>query len=139
MKLYKFLTAAIILLAAVATQAQVAVIANKSVPESSVSSSKLSDIYSLRLKTWSNGSAIVPVTFKSDNEDSQKFFNSLGKSTMEMKKLWMKLQLTGEGQPPVGVGSDDEVLSKVASTPGAIGFVSADKVNGSVKVLLTIK
>jgi ABC-type phosphate transport system substrate-binding protein len=56
-----------------------------------------------------------------------------------MKKLWMKVQLTGEGQPPTGVGSEDEVLSKVASTPGAIGFVSSDKVNGSVKVLLTIK
>jgi ABC-type phosphate transport system substrate-binding protein len=139
MKLYKFLIAAIILFAAVATQAQVAVIANKSVSEGSITSGKLGDIYSLRLKAWGNGSAIVPVTLKSDNEDAQKFFSSIGKSSMEMKKLWMKLQLTGEGQPPVGVGSEDEVLSKVASTPGAIGFVSADKVNGSVKVLLTIK
>ena len=139
MKLYKFLIAAIIFLAAVAAQAQVAVIANKSVSESSVSASKLADIYFLRAKSWGNGSAIVPVTLKSDNEDVQKFFSAMGKSSMEMKKLWMKLQLTGEGQPPVGVGSEDDVISKVASTPGAIGFVSADKVNGSVKVLLTIK
>jgi len=139
MKLYKFLIAAIILFAAVATQAQVAVIANKSVSESSVSMSKLTDIYFLRAKAWGNGSSIVPVTLKSDNETVQKLFSAMGKSSMEMKKLWMKLQLTGEGQPPVGVGSEEEVLSKVASTPGAIGFISADKVNGSIKVLLTIK
>lgn len=139
MKINKFLIAAIILFAAVATQAQVAVIANKSVSESSISSGKLNDIYSLRAKTWSNGKEIVPVTLKSENESAKKFFGAFGKSLMEMKKLWMKLQLTGEGQPPAGVGSEDEVVSKVASTPGAIGFVSSDKVNNSVKVLLTVK
>ena len=139
MKLIKYYLMCLIIIAAASAQAQVAVIANKSVSESSISSGKLVDIYCLRAKTWGNGKEIVPVTIKSDNETTQKFFSALGKSSMEMKKLWMKLQLTGEGQPPAGVGSDDEVLSKVASTPGAIGFVSSDKVNSSVKVLLTIK
>jgi ABC-type phosphate transport system substrate-binding protein len=58
---------------------------------------------------------------------------------MQIKKVWMKLQLTGEGQAPEGLGSDDEVVSKVASTPGAIGYVDAAKVNDNVKVLLEIK
>jgi ABC-type phosphate transport system substrate-binding protein len=139
MKLFRYFIIAFVLFTALNVNAQVAVIANKSVSESSINTGKLGDIYSLRLKTWGSGSAIIPVTLKSDNEDVQKFFSAIGKSNMEMKKLWMKLQLTGEGQPPVGFGSEDEVLSKVASTPGAIGFISADKVNGSVKVLLTIK
>lgn len=138
MKLYKYLIAAFMLLMSSQAFAQVAVIANKSVGESSISSSKLTDIYSLRTKAWSNGNAIVPVTIKSDNGTVQKFFGSIGKSSMEMKKIWMKLQLTGEGQPPEAVNSEDDVLEKVASTPGAIGFVSADKVNSKVKVLLTI-
>lgn len=55
-----------------------------------------------------------------------------------MKKLWMKQQLTGEGIAPEALGSEDEVLNKVASTPGAIGFIDAKKVNDKVKVLLTI-
>lgn len=139
MKLFKYYFIALMLFAVASVQAQVAIIANKSVSESSISSSKLNDIYSLRTKSWGNGSSIIPVTIKSDNEATQKFFSALGKSSMEMKKLWMKLQLTGEGQPPTGVGSEEELLAKVASTPGAIGFISADKVNSSVKVLLTIK
>jgi ABC-type phosphate transport system substrate-binding protein len=139
MKLSKYYFIVLVLIAAASTQAQVAVIANKSVSESSISSGKLNDIYSLRAKTWGNGKEIVPVTLKSENESVKKFFSAFGKSLMEMKKLWMKLQLTGEGQPPASVGSEDEVVSKVASTPGAIGFVSSDKVNSSVKVLLTIK
>jgi ABC-type phosphate transport system substrate-binding protein len=139
MKLSKYYFIVLVLIAAASAQAQVVVIANKSVSESSISSGKLNDIYSLRTKTWSSGKEIVPVTLKSDNEITKKFFSAFGKSLMEMKKLWMKIQLTGEGQPPAGVGSEDDVISKVASTPGAIGFVSASKVNASVKVLLTIK
>ncbi|HUI29935.1 MAG TPA: hypothetical protein VLX91_06930 [Candidatus Acidoferrales bacterium] len=139
MKLYKFFLVALVVLAAAGAQAQVAVIANKSVPEESIQISKLNDIYSLRQKTWSNGSIIIPVTLKSDNEVSRKFFDAFGMSSMEMKKLWMRAQLTGEGQPPEGMNSTDEILDKVASTPGAIGYVEADKVNAKVKVLLTIE
>jgi len=100
---------------------------------------KLNDIYSLRQKTWSDGKAVAPVTLKSDNNVSQKFYDALSSSSMEMKKLWMKAQLTGEGQPPEAMGSTEDILEKVASTPGAIGFVEAAKNTGKVKVLLTIE
>ncbi len=138
MKVYKFFIAAFLFFIAVNLSAQVAVIANKSVPENAVNISKVTDIYSLKAKTWSDGKAIVPLTLKSDNDASNKFFGAIGKSSMEMKKVWMKLQLTGEGQAPEGVGSEEDLLNKVASTPGAIGFVSAGKATDKVKVLLTI-
>lgn len=138
MKTCRYLLVALALFASTVAQAQVAVIANKSVPEGSISISKLDDIYSLRQKTWSDGKAIVPLALKSDNEVTQKFYDALGSSSMEMKKLWMRAQLTGEGQPPEGMGSTDEILEKVESTPGAIGFVEASKVSGKVKVLLKI-
>lgn len=138
MKIYKFFMAAFLFFIAVNLSAQVAVIANKSVPEGSISASKASDIYSLKTKTWSNGSAMVLHTLKTDNDASNKFFGAIGKSSMEMKKLWMKLQLTGEGQAPINCDSEDQVIDKVASSAGGIGFVSANKVNDKVKVLLTI-
>ncbi len=138
MKAYKFLFMALVLLAGAAAQAQVVIIVNKSVPEGSITASKLNDIYSLRQKTWSDGKPIVPLTLKSDNEVSEKFYGALGASSMEMKKVWMRDQLTGEGKPPESMGSTDEILEKVASTPGAIGFIEASKVNAKVKVLLTI-
>ncbi|MFO7445547.1 MAG: substrate-binding domain-containing protein [Ignavibacteriaceae bacterium] len=138
MKFYKLYILAAILFFTVSGYAQVAIIANKSVSDGSVSVSKLTDIYSLRAKAWSNGNAIILFTHKSDNASTGKFFSAIGKSSADMKKVWMKLQLTGEGQAPEALGSDDEVLNKVASTPGAIGFVDAGKVNDKVKVLLTI-
>ncbi len=47
--------------------------------------------------------------------------------------------LSGDGQAPDALGSEDEVVNKVASTPGAIGYVSADKAGDNVKILLVIK
>jgi ABC-type phosphate transport system substrate-binding protein len=139
MKFLKYCIVAFIALFSYNSYAQVAVIANKSVPVSSISAGQLTEIYLLHTKTWSNGKAVIPVTLKTDNETSKKFFGTVGKSSMEMKKFWMKAELTGEGQSPAGFGSDEEVLNKVASTPGAIGFVDADKVNDNVKVLMKIK
>jgi hypothetical protein len=110
----------IILFAAAGIKAQVAIIANKSVPASSIEMGKVNEIYMLKTKTWSNGAPINPVTLKSDNETCQQFFGALGRDFMEMKKFWMKLLLTGEGQPPVGVVSEEDVVSLVSSTPGAI-------------------
>lgn len=138
MKLNKLFVLALIIFFTSSAYSQVAVIANKSVADASISASKLESIYLLKEKTWSNGQGVVLFTLKNENSTVEKFFSSFGKSFSDMKKLWMKVQLTGEGVAPESLGSEEEVLSKVSSTSGAIGFVSADKVNGNVKVLLTI-
>lgn len=52
MKLNKLYILALLLFFTVNGYSQVAVIANKSVPDASVNSGKLEDIYSLRAKTW---------------------------------------------------------------------------------------
>ena len=138
MKVFKYYIIAILLFASMNAYAQVAVIANKSVADASISSSKVESVYMLKDKAWSDGKGVILFTLKSDNGTVEKFFSSFGKSSSDMKKMWMKAQLTGEGMAPEALGSEDEVVNKVASTPGAIGYVDAKKVNGNVKVLLTI-
>lgn len=118
---------------------QVAVIANKSVPDNSVTSAQLAEIFMLNKKTWGDGSKIVVFDLKVKEGTTEKFYESLGKLHTDFKKMWMKLQLTGEGSAPAALASEEEVLSKVASTPGAVGFVNSSKANNTVKVLQTIK
>lgn len=118
---------------------QVAVIANKSVPDNSVTTAQLTEIFMLNKKTWGDGSKIVVFDLKVHEGTTEKFYESFGKLHTDFKKLWMKLQLTGEGSAPTALASEDEVLAKVASTPGAVGFVNSSKANSSVKVLQTIK
>ncbi|MCU7490019.1 MAG: hypothetical protein HF312_00015 [Ignavibacteria bacterium] len=119
--------------------AQVAVIVNKSVPVGSINKAKLLDIYSISEKKWDNGQKIVVFDLKTEDSAKEKFYRYIGKSNAELKKTWMRVQLTGAGSAPQALYSDDEIVSRVASTPGAIGFVELKNVNGSVRVVAKIE
>ncbi|MCP4728079.1 MAG: hypothetical protein GY863_23775 [bacterium] len=87
---------------------------------------------------WSNGNAVVLVELGVDGDTKNKFYGFLGTSAKKMKNAWMKKMLAGEGQAPDALDSEDAVLQKVASTPGAIGYVSKAKAGANVKILLEI-
>ena len=113
--------------------AQVSVIANKSVGETAVNAAKAANIYSLVVTKWDDGSKIV--VFNQTGDAADAFYSAIGKTEIALKKEWMKKQLTGAGKAPESLGSDAEVVSKVASTPGAIGFVKSSSVTGDVKII----
>ncbi len=128
----------IVLAAATTLQshAQTAVIVNKSVSEASLDAGTVKNIYSLSQTKWSDGSKITVVALEDGSEEA--FYSALGSSKSKMKKTWLKAKLTGEGTPPDSEGSAAGVVAKVASTPGAIGFVPQSAVNDSVKVVATL-
>ena len=119
--------------------AQVAVIANKSVPEDSIKKSELLDFYTCDIKRWSNNAPVVVLDLRPKSKMKDAFYKFLGKSSSRMKTIWLKKMLSGESDPPESIKSEEEMLKKVASTPGAIGFVSQSKLNSKVKMLLVIK
>ncbi len=134
---YTFLLAlALAAFVAAPAQAQVAVVAHPGVADASADTGTLVGIYSLDKTRWSDGSPVVPFDAATSSQDA--FYSAIGQSASQIKKVWLRKKLSGEGQPPQSLGSDAEVLAKVASTPGAVGFVSAGAVDGSVKVLATL-
>jgi ABC-type phosphate transport system substrate-binding protein len=135
----KFLVViAVLVFTSIEARAQIAVIVNKSAGVGSANAATVSDIYALSTKEWKDGSAITVFDQKTDGPTRTKFYEFIGKSPIELKKVWMRVQLSGEGKAPTPVSSDDEMVQKVASTAGAIGFVAASKVTGDVKVVATI-
>jgi ABC-type phosphate transport system substrate-binding protein len=119
--------------------AQVAVIAYKSAPNSEISSSQLLDFYTGDVRYWSNDDPVVVFDLEPKGEIKKAFYNFLGKSTSRMKSIWMKRMLSGEGDPPEALPSEEELLQKVAETKGAVGFISSNKVSDDVKVLAIIE
>lgn len=111
-----------------------AIIANKSVSESSIDKGTLAKIMDLNTTTWSNGSKIVIFDYK-DNAAKSSYYSYIGRSENALKKLWLKKKLTEGATTPIQVSDDNEMLNKVASTSGALGYIPASKVNDSVKVL----
>jgi ABC-type phosphate transport system substrate-binding protein len=120
-------------------QAQVAVIANKSVPVDGIKKAELLDFYTGDIRKWDNQTPVIVFDLKQKSEMKEAFYDYLGKSPSRMKSLWLKRMLSGEGEPPQALESEEEMLKKVAETTGAIGFVSKSKVNGEVKVLVVIE
>ncbi len=117
---------------------QVVVIAHKSVPMDTIKKSVLLDFYACDIKKWSDGRPIIVLDLKPQSDVKTAFYNYLGKSPSRMKSVWLKKLLSGEGDPPEAMNSEEELSGKVAATAGAIGFVSKAKVRGNVKILLEI-
>jgi ABC-type phosphate transport system substrate-binding protein len=119
--------------------AQVAVIAHKAVPVDTLSQTQLFDFYSGEIKFWSNKVPMVVFDLKPAGETREAFYKLLGKTPSRMKSIWLKKLLMGEGDPPEALPSEEEVLKKVAATPGAIGFVSKARVTSDVRVIVIVE
>lgn len=121
------------------SHAQVAVIVNKSTPVSNITAGSLVQIYSLNNTKWSDGTKIV-VYYNKEQILSQKLCDFIGVDIISLRKRWMQLQLSGEAKAPEAVDDDAEMIKKVASTLGAIGYVRASTIAGKeLKVIATIE
>jgi ABC-type phosphate transport system substrate-binding protein len=121
------------------SQAQVAVIANKSISIDKINKTELLDCYTGDLKKLDDGQIIHVYDLKAKTETKKIFYKYLGKSPSRMKSIWMKRMLSGDGDPPPALESEEEMLKKVEKTKGAIGFVDYEKVTSKVKVIALIE
>lgn len=121
-----------------ASFSQVAVIAHKSAPVDKIKKTELLDFYTGDIKKWSDGSNVIVKDLKPKGDVKRIFYKFLGKTPSRMKSIWLKSMLSGEGDPPEAMKSEEEMLQKIAATPGAIGFLSHTKVNNNVKTLIVI-
>ena len=125
----------IALIVVVNCSAQIAVIVNKANPISKITSSLLSDIYTLNNTRWSDGTKIVVFDCKV-KEARESLCNFIGKDNMSLRKRWMQVQLSGEGKAPEVLDDASDVIKKVASNAGGIGYVKLSEVRDSdVKVI----
>jgi len=121
-----------------ALSAEVAVIVHPSVPVREINRTQLLDLYSGDVKEWRNGAPIIVLDLKPKSGIKDAFYSYLGKSSSRMKSIWMKNLLSGEGDPPQAQASETEILQKVASTPGAIGYIDRSLVTDAVVEIVII-
>ncbi len=101
------------------------VIVHHQVKGAQISRSALSSIFLKQAPKWSDGSAIQPVD-QSVRSTVRKAFSGdvLAQGIVEVQIYWQRRMSSGITPPPVKT-SDEEVVSFVASTPGAIGYVTS--------------
>ncbi|MEM9101909.1 MAG: substrate-binding domain-containing protein [Pseudomonadota bacterium] len=120
--------------------AEVLVIVNKTNPINNISSSDLKNLYLGKTREFSNGKSAVIYNLNYKGKAREQFEKgALGKSKSALKRYWSKLIFTGKGKPPKELSSEQEMVERVSSEAGAIGYVNANSVNDSVKVIYRIR
>jgi len=137
LKYFIVLTILICCLFAEINNAQVVIIANKNLPVKLIDNNSLINLYTLQSNEL-DAQKVKLFYSNTENEAVKKLLEMIGKSGTELKKIWLKAKLTGNGNPPENALSDEDMVQKVASTPNAIGFVSLKSANSSVKIILKL-
>jgi ABC-type phosphate transport system substrate-binding protein len=101
------------------------VIVHPQVKGSQIPRAALTSIFLKQAPRWGDGSTVAPVD-QSVRSPVRKAFSSdvLQQGLVEVQVYWQRKMATGLTPPPVK-STDEEIVSFVASTPGAIGYVSA--------------
>ena len=129
LRLLLFVLVAAVLAAAPGKDASAAaafrVIVNPDVKGSQMPRSVLAAIFLKQALKWGDGRAVVPVDQSVQSAVRRSFSNEvLKQGIVEVQVYWQRKITAGQVPPPVKT-SDEEVLAFVASTPGAIGYVSS--------------
>jgi ABC-type phosphate transport system substrate-binding protein len=109
----------------VSADAPFRVIVHPQVKGSQIPRAALSSIFLKQAPKWGDGSTVLPVD-QSVRSAVRRSFSSdvLQQGLVEVQVYWQRKMAKGLTPPPVKT-SDEEIVSYVASTPGAIGYVSS--------------
>lgn len=100
------------------------------------STSSLVRIYAMQKRVWSDNTPVKVFILPKDSPLHKEFVNTyLRMQPYQLDRLWNRLVFSGTGTRPEEVTSLDEMLEKVKTTPGAIGYIDSailDRVDESM-------
>ncbi len=123
------------LVGSAALAADYVVITNNDNPVTALSAKEVKNYYLGKQTSWSNGSKVTVYTQNSSGIHQPFLKQLVRKTPQQYTTYWKKSLFTGTGLPPKDFDSDDAMKKAVTAQPGAIGYISASALDGSVKKL----
>ena len=120
---------------AVEAAAEVVLVVSKDSPIESVSRHEVGDIFLGSSTRLPKIGKVVPLDRAEDALRAEFYRDYIGRDLPQIKAHWAKNIFTGRGYPPKTVNSMDELKDLLQKNPAAIGYVTPDKVDGSMKIL----
>lgn len=114
-------------------------VANQGVQIAEISDSDLRAIFTGEKTRFADGSHAVPVILKGGPVHEVFLKKHLGENPENFRAQWHKAIFTGQGALPKTFDSESAVIEYVASTPGAVGYVSRISPRDKVKTLIMLK
>lgn len=126
--------------AVIAQEQRVVVVANSSVTTSDLSSNQLRKIFSMRQTTWPDGQPIRVYVLPTKSEAHTNLCKDVLKMfPYQIERLWNKLAYSGLGETPIEVETAAQMRLKIASTPGAIGYILSSGDDENLSAINVIK
>lgn len=96
----------------------------------------LQSIFSMRALSWPNGDALTVFVLPDDASSHQKFcVEVLRILPHHLRRNWDRLIFSGKAGAPIKVSSFDEMKTRVANTPGAIGYIPKSHIDDSISIM----
>lgn len=136
MKLIPWLWLLILLSLTTGTRAEpISVITNPRDEHSSLQRQGLRAIFSMRLRSWPDGTEIRVFVLPDDAPSHSDFAKTLlGVFPHQLRRGWDRRVFSGTGQAPQEVPSLEAMKQRVAETPGSIGYVPQRELDETVRI-----
>ena len=96
-------------------------------------------LYTGRTRTLPGGEAATPLDQQHDGPARADFYLALtGMDIARINSYWARLHFTGQVQPPRTVENDVAVIQRLRADPTAIGYLTREPSDGSVRVVLRL-
>lgn len=93
-------------------------------------------IFAMRQRTWPNGQAVQVFVLPNRDPVHARFAKErLDVYPHQLQLAWDRIVFSGMGQAPNRVRNLAEMRDKVASTPGALGYLEREYLDDSVQVI----
>ena len=112
--------------------AEVLIIANKDVMETTLTKEDIKEIFLGKKVQWKDKSKIRFVILKGGDLHSEFLKTYLQRSSSQYLNHWRKMLFTGRAEPPKKFNTSAELITYVTETSGAIGYMNAR--NGAINV-----
>lgn len=93
-------------------------------------------IFAMRQRSWPDGQAVRVFVLNNNNPVHARFTKEqLAVYPHQLQLAWDRMVFSGTGQAPDRVNDQEEMRERVASTPGAIGYLEREYLDDSVQVI----
>jgi ABC-type phosphate transport system substrate-binding protein len=114
----------------------VEVIVQRGVVFRSLSQSQVRAMFGMRQPKWSDGTSVKVFVLADLNAVHAAFCKEkLDLFPYQLRQSWDRLVYSGIGQAPTEVASEEEMISRVSTTPGAIGYVRKVNANDPIHTI----
>ena len=114
---------------------EVVVIANNSVPQTTLSVQDMEMIFLGKMNKWDDGEKIRLAVLRKGKAHEDFLKKYINKTPAKFSNYWKLIIVSGTGYPPKYFSEESDLIDYIESKKGSIGYVSKESLRNSVRVI----